>query len=153
MVLLVKVRFKLVFEKKILQNIFVCNSCVVSVTKKKMEPLVTNRRCLTWLCICEADKSTNRWKKFAHAIYAVTVVVGCIGAFASSFAYSWKFASIDLGKSLFSLMFVAAEITAIYSALVGMILMRHKIDPIFNSLSTIYRARKYYFSSIEVKSD
>lgn len=107
-----------------------------------MVPLETNRRCLIWLCIYPAEEPTSRWQSFGHAIFAMTALIGSMGAFVASLAYCWKFASIDLGKTLFSFMFVVAEFTAIYVGLVGMLLMRHKIGPIFDNLTNIYKACK-----------
>lgn len=109
-----------------------------------MEPLVTTRRCLIWLCIYPANESTSQWQKLAHTISATTALTGLICGFVSSLVFSWKYVSIDLGRSMFAFTFAAAEFTAIYMALVGMILMRRKICTIFDKLSTIYKASKIF---------
>lgn len=108
-----------------------------------MVPLETNRKCFVWLCICPADESSSRWEKLAHTIFAMTATIGSIGAFAASLAYCWKFASIDFGKTMFSFLFLVAEFYSIYMALVGMFLLRHKIGPIFDNLSKIYKSSKF----------
>lgn len=62
---------------------------------------------------------------------------------ASGFAFCSKFASIDLGKSFFSFAFAVAEFTALYTICVAKFLLRHKIDDIFEGLSTIYKTGKF----------
>lgn len=109
-------------------------------SESRMEPLVTNRQCLVWLCICPADKSTSRWQKAAHAISAATALSGLIAGFASETAFAWKFISIDAGQAMYALTFMSGELAVFYMALVGMIFQRHKIDKIFINLSAIYKA-------------
>lgn len=109
-----------------------------------MEPLVTNRRCLIWLSICPPDESTSRWQKMTYIIFVMTVLTALICAVAAYLAFCWKFASIDLGRTMFAFMFVIFEFVAIYMALVGIILLRHKIGAIFDSLSTIYKESKCF---------
>lgn len=116
-----------------------------------MEPLVTNRRCLVWLCICPADEYTSRWQKLAYIIFAMFVSSGLIGGSAACLAFSWKFLSIDLGRAMFAFTFVAAEFTAIYMALVGVISMRRKIDTIFKNLSTIYKNSKCFLLEYKIE--
>lgn len=108
-----------------------------------MEPLVTNRRCLIWLYAYPADASTTRWQKLAHVAFAVFVLTVLIGHFASSFVFGWKYISIDVGKSVFAFMFCINEFFLISLMAAGMILLR-KIGRIFDDLSTIYKASKYF---------
>ena len=110
-----------------------------------MEPLSTNRRCLIWICIHPADESASRRQKIAHSLFATMVLVTLLSGCAAGIAFCWKFVSIDLGKTFFSFMCVAAEFSALYMALVGMFLMRHKIGTIFENLLKIYKASKCFF--------
>lgn len=99
-----------------------------------MEPLVTNRRCLIWISVCPADESSNRWQKLAYVIFSLIILAMLLFGITASAVFCWKFVSIDLGRSVFSFVVVAAEFTAIYLALVGMILLRHKIGAVFDNL-------------------
>lgn len=109
-----------------------------------MEPLVTNRLCLIWLRMCPAGESISRWQKLAHAIFATFVLTGTICSVAASFAFWWKFVSIDFGRSIFACLIIIVEFVVIYMALAGMIFLRHKIGRVFDNLSTIYRDGKYF---------
>lgn len=117
---------------------YVCN---------KMEPLSTNRRCLIWLCIHPADESASRRQKIAHSLFAMMVLVSLSCGCAASAAFCWNSVSIDLGRAFFSFMCVTTEFSMIYMALVGIFLMRHKIGTIFENLSKIYKASKWFFLS------
>lgn len=114
----------------------------------KMEPLVTNRRCLIWLRVLPPEESSSRRQKIVHSIFFMMVLATLSFACLSSFTFCWKFVSIDLGRTMFSFMFVASEFAIIYTALVGMILMRHKIGAIFENLSTIYKASEYWIKIV-----
>lgn len=106
-----------------------------------MEPLITSRKCLVWLYVYPADESSSKWQKLAHATFATYIIVALIGVVAACYAFSWKFASIDLGKSVYAFMLVFDQFTAIYAVLAGF-LLRHKFGKIFDNLTTIYQARK-----------
>lgn len=124
-------RFLLRFKKKIWR-----------VRVWKMEPLATNRQVLIWLYMCPADESASRWQKIAHTISAMFALLGLICVFIACTAFIWKYVSIDVGRCIFAIMFLAAESTATYMALVGMVSMRQKIGRIFDDLSTIYKDSK-----------
>lgn len=107
-----------------------------------MEPLATNRRCLIWITTCPPDKSTSRCQKIGYSIFTLAIFVVLLFGFTANSTFRWKFGSIDVGRSMFAVMFAVAEFCIIYMALVGMLLMRHKIGGIFDSLSAIYKASK-----------
>lgn len=54
-----------------------------------------------------------------------------------------QFISIDLERSMFAVMFVAAQFGIIYMALVAIILKREKINTIFKDLTIIYGNGKF----------
>lgn len=110
-----------------------------------MEPLITNRRYLVWLCVCPANKSASRWQKLAHATFATIVLTAVMCGVTGCLTFCWKFASIDFGRSVFAFMFAVAEFTAVYTATVGIFLLRHKIGAIFDNLAVIYRQSKCFF--------
>lgn len=108
---------------------------------QRMEPLVTNRQCLIWLCVCPADESARRWQKLAHATFATYVIIGLVCTSAACLAFYWTYVSIDLGKSVYAFMLVFGQFTPIYAAVAG-IFLQQKIGTIFDSLTTIYAASK-----------
>lgn len=120
-----------------------------------MEPLVTNRRCLIWLCVCPDNaSSSSRWQKLAHAIFAIIAITGPTCVVAACFTYGWKFASTDMGKSIFTFMFGIGQFIAIYSVLAGIFLLRHKVVTIFDDLAMIYKDSKCLLEvSIGLNSD
>lgn len=121
---------------------------IVSCFEKIMEPLATTRQSLTWLCMCPADESSSRWQKIAYTAFTtIGVVVTGVGI-VGGLTFCAKFVSIDLGKSMFAFLYVAAEFTVIYTALVVLLLMRHKIGSILKALTTIYKDAGEY-SSLE----
>lgn len=107
-----------------------------------MESMSTNRRCLVWLCICPAGKSTSRWLRLAHIVCATIAMTGLVCGFTSGSAFVWKFISTDVGQSMYAFTFISGEVAAIYMALAAMTLLRHQIDTVFKNLSTIYKARE-----------
>lgn len=104
-----------------------------------MEPLTTNRQCLILLRILSADESTARRQGMVHIIFSTAVLTALMCGIAASFAFFWKYASIDLGRSIFALLFTVAQFAITYMALVGMFLLRHKIGTILNNLSAIHK--------------
>lgn len=115
---------------------------LVSFCRNTMEPLATNRRYLIWLRACPPDESTSRWQKLAHFAFSAIVLLGILSIIAACLTYCWKFVSIDLGRSVFAFMVAVVHFSVVYMALVGMILLRHKIGTIFDNLSAIYKTSK-----------
>lgn len=111
-----------------------------------MEPLKTNRQCFIFLRILSADESTTRRQRIVHVIFSTTVLIGLMSIMAATLAFGWKYASIDLGRSIFAFLFSLAEFVMIYMVSVGLILLRHKIGSIFDNLSAIYKDSKYFFA-------
>lgn len=107
-------------------------------------------QCLVWLRICPSDESTVRWQNLAHTTFAVTLLTGLICMMAACLTFCWRFVSIDFERSVFSFMVAVAEFTVIYMALVGILLLRHKIRTIFDSLATIYKDRMCVFLEIKI---
>lgn len=108
-----------------------------------MQPLVTIRRLMTWLCMCSVDESSNsRPKKafiVAHTLFVLTL--NLIG-FLAPIAFCLKYSSIDFNGTTFAFMIIIAEFGVIYFLIIA-ILMRHHIDSVFTSLSAIYKSSKF----------
>lgn len=107
-----------------------------------MKPLETTKRVLTWLCVCPADESTSIKQKKMYAIFTFMVCFSCISGFLGSVAFFIKFMKSDLENSLIALIVLAA-CAAIIIGIIVAFLFRHKINEIFEDLSTIYSACKY----------
>lgn len=119
-----------------------------------MEPLVTNQRCLIWLCMCPADEFTSRWQKLAHITFTITGLVLTAIGIVGGLTFCMTFVSIDLGRSMFSCVFVVAEFSVIYMALVALLLMRHKIGSIFDNLTKICKnAGEYSIEKVAKKEE
>lgn len=107
----------------------------------EMEPLITNRWLLTWLCVYSAARTTSELKKIGHIVFAVTVVFGLMCGTVSHFVYFLKFISTDLEGALVAFMgfttFFALEyiMIVIYSE-------RSQVTAIFEQLSHICENRK-----------
>lgn len=112
----------------------------------KMQPLATTRRVLTWLSICPADESCNERQKKAYVAHTLAVLFLNLIGFIGCLALCLKNVSIDFDDGMFALSGSITEFGVIYF-LIAANLMRHQIDNIFTSLSTIYKSRK--FDSIE----
>lgn len=118
-----------------------------------MGPLITNRQCLVWLCSCSPEESTIPRQRLVHTIFTWVILAALISLFATSLAFSWKFASVDPGRSVFAIMFVLAETAVIYMALIGWISLRHKIDTMFDKLSAIYKRSKCSLFDLVIPSN
>lgn len=118
-----------------------------------MKPLQTTHRCLIWLCMCAAPNATsNRWQKIAYTICGSIVLVSIISAFLSNIVFCVQFISIDLERSMFAVMFVAAQFGVIYMALTAIISKRQKIQMIFEDLAIIYDRGKCILKLKKMKS-
>lgn len=104
-----------------------------------MEPLVTTRKVLTWLWMYSDKNNSNKWEKLGHFASGQLCLISQLLSFAGTAAFVIKFASIDLGQSLFAFMFVSGHFNAAFSITQAM-LSRNKITQLFNRLSNIYRA-------------
>lgn len=97
-----------------------------------MKPLMTNQRVLTWLCVCPPDKSTKKWQKSVYIMFSVSVFFANLIGFTASFAYFYKFLSIDLEKSLHTMSQMAATLSTVYE----------KVTTLFANLLEIYKRSK-----------
>lgn len=106
-----------------------------------MNPLVTNKKVLTWLCLCPAEKSTKWSWKLIYAIFALTIFTGNLCAFVVSVVYFMQFVSTDLEGCLYALYQIGAFSALIYMTMTAFYL-RHEISALFESLSEIYHMCK-----------
>lgn len=107
-----------------------------------MQPLATIRRSMMWLSMCppDASASARQKKAYVYATFAVFAlnVIGCI----APMVFCMKCISINFNGATFAFMITIAELGVIYFMIVA-ILMRHQIEGIFTSLTTIYKSSKF----------
>lgn len=111
---------------------------------KKMQPLTTTCRMMTWLSMCSPDGSTTPGQRRAHLAYSVAILIADVACFIASLACCWEFISIDFDSAIFAFMIAIGQFGLIYF-MIAAILMSHQIDRIFASLSTIYNCSKFNF--------
>ena len=104
-----------------------------------MKPLATSHRWLVWLCMCPPPKSVTLIDKLAYALLTLIVFIGNAGTFASCGAFSWKYATIDLAASLYSVMNIAANFGVVYACCSITLFDRAKVKIILDKLTGIYR--------------
>lgn len=107
-------------------------------------PLKTNRRVLTWLCMCPANEATEKWKKIAYTSLSITAVLLIVCAFFASVAYFGKFASTDLEEALYALFQIIGAVSLLFAITIAYF-SRNKIDAIFENLTKIYRKSENRF--------
>ena len=125
------------------------NSSTVIIAK--MKPLATGQRVLTWLCVCPPDETTSKWKKRAFIILSVCVFMADFSAFVTSVAYVQRFVSIDLEKSLCSMLQICAMGCVTY-AYIHMFVLRHEITALLEHLSLIYKKSKVILKKFSLKN-
>lgn len=107
-----------------------------------MKPLATTHQMMTWLGMCTADESSTLMQKLGYIAHTSAILITSSISFIASLAYCLKFSSIDFDGSVFGLMAAIAEFGLLY-VLTSAIGMRHQIDNVFVSLSTIYKICKF----------
>lgn len=109
-----------------------------------MDPLLSNKWALTWLCVYPTAKTTSNWKIWAHRVFTVTVLFGLLCGTASHLAYFMKFKSTDLEGSLFGFMGFASFFALDY-VMLFVYSQRNQVISIFEELAVICDGCKYKF--------
>lgn len=110
--------------------------------KKKIEPLATNQRVMTWLCMRPADESTSKQSIAMHIAFIITVCTFEFCCLMSSGVFFVKFVRTEFEASLYGFFQVAGH-TPTFVAIIVALAYRQRIAAIFTKLSEIYTARKY----------
>lgn len=110
-----------------------------------MEPMITTKKALMWICVYPADGNTNNWGKPVNILYLSTILAFQCSGLGFSIACFMKYWSIDLEKSLYSPIQIATTLSSVYSLCIA-VLLRDKILIMFNNLTKIYRASKWFYS-------
>lgn len=106
-----------------------------------MKPLATAQSIMIWFSFCSAKDFTSIWKKIASFVLFLLILIPNVCLATSSLVYVSKYLSIDLNGSVFAFMIVANHYTWVYFTIIAFF-MRHKINGIFELLTTIYRTSK-----------
>lgn len=101
-----------------------------------MDPLLSNKWALTWLCVYPAAKTTSKLKRMAYLMFTVIVLFGLMCGTVSHFAYFMKYKSTDLEGSLFGFMGFATFLALDY-VMVFIYSQRRQVISIFDELSSI----------------
>lgn len=108
-----------------------------------MEPLLTNRRVLRWLCGYSASETDSEWIKLAYFILTLVIFLANSTSAISSAVFVWENVSIDLEESLYAVAQVCGSSAVTYVSIL-IFLLRHKITATINRLSEIYNESKFY---------
>lgn len=128
-----------------LPNQFLCYiklKVVFLLEELKMEPMVMNRKVLTWLCMYPFEEGTTWAMKMAYIIYTlVTFVVNFSAVFCAG-AFIYKFVSTDLERCLYALLHIVAHSAIVYIQIAASYLQQKIKTDIFDHLKQIYEASK-----------
>lgn len=119
---------------------------MASVDDVQALPLVTNKRWLTWFCVCPLEDSAGVIKKIMCIIFSSIVFAFNVLALIASVAFFLQYVSSNLEKSLYAL-FQIGSFTCMSYLICIAILLRHKITDLFNSLTKIYELCKKCYSN------
>lgn len=107
-----------------------------------MEPMVMNRKVLTWLCMYPFEDGTSCFMKLAYIIYTfITFVVNLSAVFCAG-AFIYKYIKSDLERCLYSLLHIVAHSAIVYIQIAACLLQNKIKTDIFDHLSMIYVASK-----------
>lgn len=107
-----------------------------------MKPFTTDQRILTWLCVIPAPQNTSMWKKQVYTALALSLMLANLSNLSSSVMFIVKFLSINLQAALIALHQVLATIP-MANTIIMAFFYRHKIPPVFDKLTHIYKKRMY----------
>lgn len=116
-----------------------------------MKPLATNRRVLTWFCVCPFDRNTSVQKKTFFAILSSALFIIGITKLVSSIIFFAKNISIDLEGCLYAVFQVAAYSGLLYSWMIAFIL-RKKIEHALETLEAICEESRWKETQIFSKN-
>lgn len=106
-----------------------------------MEPFKTNRKMLTWFCLCPVDETATKWTKFGYIITTILTILPLTFMLITSIIYFLKYFEIDLEESLYGFFQIGGTLSLLYGFW-AVLFSRNKMKAIFDDLSEIYRASK-----------
>lgn len=115
-----------------------------------MQPLTTCRRVLTWLGVCPISGNVSKFERFDPIVVSFLIISSVSVALVASMVFFVKFLSVDLEKSLQTLLQIAGALSILYSFIV-LYISRNKISAVFDHLKQIFDASKIFFRSIKIR--
>lgn len=112
--------------------------------RKKMHPLPTNQRMLTWICVSPLESRDSKWMKPFCVIFALTTFLAVLSCVLSSVIFFSSNVSIDVEESLYALFQISAFSGVAYMAIVAFY-SRKKINAFLETLTAIHDERKHIF--------
>lgn len=111
-----------------------------------IHPMHTNKRVLMWTCLHSIDQSSSNSLKFGRILCFSTVMSFQLMGITFSVAYWMENWSIDLEKSLYTLLQVAATFSVIYPIVIAFCL-RRKIAAMLMNLTSIYSEQRLLWAN------
>lgn len=108
-----------------------------------MKFLQTNKRVLTWLCVCSPDAHASKWQRVFMITFAISILAANGSAILIDLYFFRQSLAKDLDNSLYSLFQIAASGSVTYELIVAMCL-KNRFDRIFEKLSDIQNASKIF---------
>lgn len=109
-----------------------------------MKPLVTNKKMLTWLCVCPVDKNTSKWKEITFIILTINIMSILVTALIGSGIFVVELLTVNLIDSMYALSQVFVLFNLLYTFMV-LYYKRLEVEAIFDGLSDIYKEGKFSF--------
>lgn len=117
--------------------VFLSNFFCSETFSGKMKPLETNQRILILFCLYPFDKNMKLHLKLLYTIFALSIFLMNVCALVSNTVFFFKFLSINLEESFYSL-FQISGIFGVICIVINAYFSRNKILEIFNGLTDIY---------------
>lgn len=110
--------------------------------QRKMEPLITVKRVLFWVCIYPGDgRSSSMWKKMVRLLFPLMCLLIAVCGIAACGTFTLRYISTNLPDCVFSFLAVLVYSNSVCFMLNGFA-QRHKITRMFRRLSEIVEASK-----------
>lgn len=107
------------------------------IVGSEMNPLATNQRVLTWLCICPFDRDTRIWQKTLCVILTLFLFTFIFSLLVSSIVFFVQNVSIDFESCLYAV-FQIAGISGLIDEWSVAFILRKRVHLLFGSLAKIY---------------
>lgn len=111
----------------------------------KVVPLKTNRKVLTWFCLCPADETTSKWMKFRNIAFTFITITPLTFMFITSIMYFVRYFKTDRAESLYGFFQIGGTLSLLYGFW-AVLFSRDKMKAIFDHLNEIYQTSKESFS-------
>lgn len=115
-----------------------------------MKPLEINQRVLTWLYACSMIELAGKWRQFAKIVFTLSIIITHLQSVIACTVFIYKNVLNNLEETLFSLFHTIGALSTLYQA-IATVLLKHKLQAIFNGLTKIYNDSKREFKFNQVQ--